>query len=110
MLRRLPLALAVASLTAGAAWAQETVPLASKTDLVSVYQQAVNNNADLAAARAQFRARQEIVPQARAGLLPNLSAGAELSDTETDVDTSRGSTSLSRSGTVYQAKIGRAHV
>ena len=105
MLRRLPLALAVASLTAGAAWAQETVPLASKTDLVSVYQQAVNNNADLAAARAQFRARQEIVPQARAGLLPNLSAGAELSDTETDVNTSMGSTSLSRSGTAYQATL-----
>lgn len=105
MLRRLPLALAVATLTAGGAWAQETVPLASKTDLVSVYQQAVNNNADLAAARAQFRARQEIVPQARAGLLPNLSAGAELSDTETDVDTSMGSTSLSRSGTAYQATL-----
>ena len=105
MLRRLPLALAVATLTAGGAWAQETIPLASKTDLVSVYQQAVNNNADLAAARAQFRARQEVVPQARAGLLPNLSAGAELSDTETDVDTSRGSTSLSRSGTVYQATL-----
>ncbi len=105
MLRRLPLALAVATLTAGGAWAQETVPLASKTDLVSVYQQAVNNNADLAAARAQFRARQEVVPQARAGLLPNLSAGAELSDTETDVDTSMGSTSLSRSGTAYQATL-----
>lgn len=105
MLRRLPLALAVATLTAGGAWAQETVPLASKTDLVSVYQQAVNNNADLAAARAQFRARQEIVPQARAGLLPNLSAGAELSDTETDVNTSMGSTSLSRSGTAYQATL-----
>ena len=105
MLRRLPLALAVASLTAGGAWAQETVPLASKTDLVSVYQQAVNNNADLAAARAQFRARQEVVPQARAGLLPNLSAGAELSDTETDVNTSMGSTSLSRSGTAYQATL-----
>ena len=105
MLRRLPLALAVATLTAGGAWAKETVPLASKTDLVSVYQQAVNNNADLAAARAQFRARQEVVPQARAGLLPNLSAGAELSDTETDVDTSMGSTSLSRSGTAYQATL-----
>ncbi len=105
MLRRLPLALAVATLTAGGAWAQETVPLASKTDLVSVYQQAVNNNADLAAARAQFRARQEVVPQARAGLLPNLSAGAELSDTETDVDISMGSTSLSRSGTAYQATL-----
>ena len=94
----------MATLTAGGLGARDR-PLASKTDLVSVYQQAVNNNADLAAARAQFRARQEVVPQARAGLLPNLSAGAELSDTETDVDTSTGSTSLSRSGTAYQATL-----
>ncbi len=97
--------LALAAISAAAAWADSPVPLASKTDLVSVYQQAVGNNADLAAARAQFRARQEVVPQARAGLLPNLSAGAELSDTETDVDTSIGSTSLSRSGTAYQATL-----
>ena len=105
MLRRLPLVLAVALLGATAAGAQSAIPLASRTDLVSVYQQAVSNNADLAAARAQFRARQESVPQARAGLLPNLSAGAELSDSETEVDTSLGSRSLSRSGTAYQATL-----
>ncbi|CAM5514448.1 Channel protein TolC OS=Stutzerimonas stutzeri OX=316 GN=CXK95_14255 PE=3 SV=1 [Stutzerimonas stutzeri] len=60
MLHRLPLALAVAAIFAGTAWAE--TPLASRTDLVSVYQHAVDNNADLAAARAQFRARQEVVP------------------------------------------------
>lgn len=103
MLHRLPLAIAVAAIFAGTALAE--TPLASRTDLVSVYQHAVDNNADLAAARAQFRARQEVVPQARAGLLPNLSAGAELSDTETDVDTHLGSRSLSRSGTAYQATL-----
>ena len=105
MFRKLPLALALAALTSGAALAAPEAPLASRTDLISVYQQAVNNNADLAAARAQFRATQEVVPQARAGLLPNLSAGAELSDTETDVDTSLGNRNLSRSGTTYQAVL-----
>ncbi|MEK0361129.1 TolC family outer membrane protein [Pseudomonas sp. CBC3] len=104
MLRRLTLALAVAA-SSGLVWAETAPPLSNRTDLVSVYRQAVENNADLAAARAQFKATQEVVPQARAGLLPNLSAGAEMSDTRTDLDTDVGSRSLSRSGTVYQATL-----
>ena len=104
MLRRLSLALAVASAFVATAWAEQAPP-SSKTDLVTVYQEAAANNADLAAARADYAARSEVVPQARAGLLPNLSAGANLSDTRTDVDTSLGSQSISRSGTVYQANL-----
>lgn len=104
MLRRLSLALAVASASVAMAWAEQA-PLSAKTDLVTVYQQAASNNADLAAARADYQARREVVPQARAGLLPNLSAGANLSDSHTDVDTSLGSQSSSRSGTVYQANL-----
>ena len=105
MLRRLTLALAVTAASSGLAWADTVPSLSSRTDLISIYRQAVENNADLAAARAQYQATQEIVPQARAGLLPNLSAGAETSQTRTDVDTSAGSRSLSRSGTVYQATL-----
>ena len=90
MLRRLTLALAVTAASSGLAWADTAPSLSSRTDLISVYRQAVENNADLAAARAQYQATQEIVPQARAGLLPNLSAGAETSQTRTDVDTSAG--------------------
>jgi len=104
MLRRLSLALAVASASSGAAWAAEA-PLSAKTDLVSVYQEAVNNNADLAAARADYEARKEVVPQARAGLLPNISGGANMSNSRTKVETSAGDPSLSRSGTVYQATL-----
>ncbi len=104
MLRRLSLALAVASASSGAAWAAEA-PLSAKTDLVSVYQEAVNNNADLAAARADYEARKEVVPQARAGLLPNISGGANMNDTRTKVETSAGDPTLSRSGTVYQATL-----
>ena len=70
MLRRLSLAVAVASAFAGSAWAAEA-PLSAKTDLVTVYKDAVDNNADLAA-RANFEAVREAVPQARSGLLPQI--------------------------------------
>mgnify|MGYP006186857227 CR=1 FL=1 len=103
MLRRLSLALAVAAASNGMAWAAEQAPLSTKTDLVTVYQEAAANNADLAAARADYKARSEVVPQARAGLLPNLSAGANLSDTRTKVDSP--AITSSRSGTVYQANL-----
>jgi len=102
MLRRLSLALAVAAASTGMVWAEEA-PLSSKTDLITVYQEAAKNNADLAAARADYQARREVVPQARSGLLPNLSAGAALNDTQTKLD--EPSTTLSRSGLVYQANL-----
>ncbi|ETK16205.1 hypothetical protein H097_20660 [Pseudomonas sp. FH4] len=86
MLRKLSLALAVSCATNGMVWAVEA-PLSTKTDLVSVYQEAVDNNADLAAARAQYGAQKEVVPQARAGLLPNLSAGADINNVRTQIDT-----------------------
>ena len=87
MLRKLSLALAVSCASNGMAWAADT-PLSTKTDLVSVYQEAVDNNADLAAARAQYGAQKEVVPQSRAGLLPNLSGGAEIANVRTDIDLS----------------------
>ena len=104
MLRQLSLALAVAAAISGPALAAE-MPLATRSDLVTVYQEAALNNADLAAARADFQARREIVPQARAGLLPNLSAAAGASDTRSKVDTSAGNFTTSRSGLVYQASL-----
>ena len=66
-------------------WAT-SLPTPAKTDLVTVYKQAAKNNADIAAARADYQARREVVPQARAGLLPNLSAGANYGDTRTELD------------------------
>ena len=102
MLRRLSLAIAVAAASVGLVQAAEA-PLSSKTDLVTVYQEAANNNADIAAARADYQARREVVPQARAGLLPNLSAGANYGDTRTEVDSPNAT--LSRSGQGYQANL-----
>jgi outer membrane protein len=87
------------------AWAEDA-PLASKTDLVTVYNEAVQNNADLAAARANYAAISEVVPQARAGLLPNLSAGADATDTDTKVDRREiDDLDSSRSGLSYQANL-----
>ncbi|MDP2245926.1 TolC family outer membrane protein [Pseudomonas sp.] len=102
MLRRLSLTLAVTAASAGLAWAEQ-LPPSVKTDLVTVYQEAADNNADLAAARADYQARREVVPQARSGLLPNLSAGANLSDSRTQIDSP--ANTVSRSGTVYQANL-----
>ena len=85
MLRKLSLAIAVSCATSAMALDGQP-PVSSKTDLVSVYHEAVNNNADLAAARADYAAQKEVVPQARAGLLPNLSGGAESSSVRTSID------------------------
>ena len=102
MLRKLSLAVAVSCASNGMAWAAEA-PLTTRTDLVSVYQEALDNNADLAAARAQYGAQKEVVPQARAGLLPNLSAGADINNTRTKFD--EPSMASTRSGNVYQATL-----
>ena len=48
----------------------------ANTDLMTIYQEALLNNADLAAAQADARARQEALPQARSQLLPNIGIGA----------------------------------
>src|SRR6185295_14373836 len=45
-------------------------------DLLQVYREAQQNDPTLAAARANWEATQERVPQARAGLLPNVSLSA----------------------------------
>ena len=47
---------------------------ASGEDLMQVYREAQQNDPTLAAARATWTATQERVPQARAGLLPNVAA------------------------------------
>lgn len=49
---------------------------ARAADLKQIYDLAVANDPQLAAAKATFMAQREVVPQARAGLLPNISAQA----------------------------------
>jgi outer membrane protein len=73
-LSRLPLAAALA-----AAW----LP-ASAADLLSVYRDAVVSDATYQAARAQYEATREKLPQARAGYLPNVSGTATVFQNDVD--------------------------
>ena len=91
MLRRLSLAVAIAAISHGA-WA-EPAQTSNRADLLTIYQDALANNADLAAAQAEYQAQREVVPQARAGLLPQVNAGANVSDTRSEVDSSLGTQS-----------------
>ena len=61
--------------------AQSVEPAITQNGLVAVYQEALSNNSDLAAERAGLAAQREAIPQARAGLLPQLSLGAQVNDT-----------------------------
>lgn len=74
-----------------------------RATLLSVYELAVENDAQLSAARHAFQASREAVPQARAGLLPNLSAGAASDKTRLDRD--QPDLVRERSGLVFQARL-----
>lgn len=86
----------------GTLQAQPT-PSPQPAGLVDVYRQAVENNADLAAAQAQYRARREIEPQARSGLLPQISIGAAIGQSGTQLDKPKAT--YNRSGQSYQATL-----
>lgn len=53
---------------------------AQSIDLKGVYQLAVKNDPQISAAQAAFNAQSEVVPQARAGLLPGVSISANYQD------------------------------
>src|SRR5438552_2389840 len=61
----------------------------SAEDLMQIYREAQRNDPAIAAARANWEATQERVPQTRAGLLPNvsLSASANVNYFGTDLNT-----------------------
>lgn len=57
-------------------------------DLMQAWRAALASDAQLASARAQLQATRERVPQARAGLLPSVSAGAAMNRQFTDTNVS----------------------
>ncbi|TMS59035.1 TolC family outer membrane protein [Imbroritus primus] len=59
-------------------------PLAHGADLLQVYHEAQGNDAQYASARFQAQAGQEALPQARSGLLPQISGSASLTRNEVD--------------------------
>lgn len=94
MLRPLYVAVLLAGLSSG--------QVVAKTDLLTVYQEALANSADLAAARADTLARQEALPQARSLLLPSVGIGAGAARERIDID---GLGSDSYSTHYYQASL-----
>jgi len=54
-------------------------------DLLGAYRQALENDANFLAARANTEASREALPQARAGLMPNLSFSGSRNKTHTDI-------------------------
>src|SRR6185295_15315671 len=52
------------------------MPSAAAEDLLQIYREAVANDPTLASARATWIATQEVVPQARANLLPSVTLNA----------------------------------
>ncbi|SCZ31602.1 outer membrane protein [Pseudomonas sp. NFACC48-1] len=72
-------------------------------DLIGVYQSAFQSDAQLSAARHAYLAQREAVPQARSGLLPNLTAGATTEATRLERD--EPSLSRARSGTTFRANL-----
>ncbi|WP_282598602.1 TolC family outer membrane protein [Pseudomonas emilianonis] len=74
-----------------------------RADLMSVYQQAAINDAKLSAARHAFGAQREAIPQARAGLLPTLSAGGSVEAVRLERD--QPSLTRTRNQKVFQANL-----
>lgn len=62
------------------------VPTAHGADLWSVYQVALEHDAEMRAAEAEYRAALQARPQARSALLPQLEAGASQARTRTEPD------------------------
>tara|TARA_R110002072_G_scaffold104099_3_gene228432 strand:- start:1648 stop:3039 length:1392 start_codon:yes stop_codon:yes gene_type:complete len=55
-------------------------PHAQATNLADIYDLAINKDPQIAAAKANYLATREALPQARAGLLPTISVGATTDD------------------------------
>ncbi|UVM46798.1 TolC family outer membrane protein [Pseudomonas sp. Z1-14] len=81
----------------------QAAPMEGRADLMGVYRQAVLHDSDLAAARADFAARQESVPQARANLLPVITAGTTVESTR--LNRAQPELLRERSGTTVQANL-----
>src|SRR5690606_28687953 len=61
-------------------------PVLAQSDLMTIYQEALLNSADLAAAEADALARHEVLPQARSQLLPSIGLGAGVAREYVDAD------------------------
>lgn len=96
------IALSLALLSSPSVFASAALP-SSHADLLAVYQAASQNDAQLSAARHAYRAQIEAVPQARAGLLPEVTVGGTTETTRLERD--EPALSRQRSGTTFRANL-----
>ena len=80
-------AMAGAFLALGGAADAQTAPAPARSDLLSIYRDALQNDSVFASARFARQAAEEREPQARAGVLPSVSAGLGASVTNFDSQT-----------------------
>ncbi len=100
IVRVVSLTLALLPVLATAQGASES---GARADLLGVYQAAVQNDPQLSAARHAFKGQAQAVPQAVAGLLPNISAGTKTEITRLDRD--HPALVRERSGNTFQANL-----
>ena len=74
----------------------------SADDLLGIYQQSLRNDVELSSAVASLKATQEVVPQSRADLLPNVSLAASSSDNARDA---RGTNEQDYNSHTYNFKL-----
>jgi outer membrane protein len=78
-------------------------------DLLQIYREAQASDPTIAAAKANWQATQEALPQARAGLLPNASVSGSATENQYDANSNTDpKTTLSRRYAQYQAIVSAA--
>lgn len=95
--------IALAALLTALPLLASTATRSDRADLLSVYQEAIANDPQLFAARHHYNARKEIIPQARAGLLPTLNAGTSVQSIRMEQDFP--SINSTRSDSIFQANL-----
>lgn len=76
---------------------------AKRATLLEVYHDAVLNNSDIAIDKADYLAKQEAIPQAKAGLFPQISIGSSVESSRVNIKTP--DITKRSSGNVFQANL-----
>jgi outer membrane protein len=101
-----PRRLALLPLVAGAALAATfAAGTAAAEELLQIYREAQKSDPQLASARASWEATQEKVPQARAGLLPSVSASGAANVNQYNFWAGGGESSLDVNRSFYQSSL-----
>ncbi len=95
----------LAGLTVAAFSLSSSIYASEQTDLLQVYQLALQNDAQLATAQASYMATAEALPQSRSALLPQIGVNAHTTDTHTRVQGVSGSDTSGRNSHGWSAQL-----